>query len=97
MLHRLARSFEARLIPLNKVWPDIPNEDQFRPIVVLSPLYKWLERRFLWKLSRYMTDKLDCNQTGFVTGMGISVNILLLIERLRNTMKHAGVYCIFIY
>ena len=32
------------LVPLNKVWPDIPAADQFRSIVVLSPLYKFLER-----------------------------------------------------
>ncbi len=49
-IQALARSFEARLIPLNKVWPDIPQADQFRPIVVLSPMFKWLELRFLHKL-----------------------------------------------
>ena len=26
------------------MWPDIPKDDQFRPIVVLSPIFKWLER-----------------------------------------------------
>lgn len=45
-LRQLGRCFEARLVPLNKAWPDIPAVDQFRPIVVLSPLYKFLERRF---------------------------------------------------
>jgi hypothetical protein len=43
-------SFRARLIPLNKVWPDIPHNDEFRPIVVVSPVVKWLESRFLPKL-----------------------------------------------
>lgn len=38
---------EARLIPLNKVWPDIPKAHEFRPIVVLSPMFKFLELRFL--------------------------------------------------
>ncbi len=42
--------FEARLIPLNKAYPDIPEEDQFRPLVVLSPAYKWLLLRFFIKL-----------------------------------------------
>ena len=92
----LSRSFEARLIPLNKVWPDIPEEDQFRPIVVLSPVFKWLERRFLPKLSHYLTNQLDRNQTGFVAGMGTHVNILLLTERLRSTKQRAGECCIFI-
>jgi hypothetical protein len=51
----MSRSFEARLVPLNKVWPDIPSKEQFRPIVILSPLFKWLEIRFTWKLSNYLT------------------------------------------
>jgi hypothetical protein len=60
-MHQLARIFEARLVPLNKAWPDIPKADQFRPIVVLSPLFKLLERRFQRQLSRYMTNDLDRN------------------------------------
>ena len=39
--------FRARLIPLNKVYPEIPRYNQFRPIVVLSAAYKYLEARFL--------------------------------------------------
>ncbi len=54
-LTQMSRSFEARLVPLNKVWPDIPSKEQFRPIVILSPLFKWLEIRFTWKLSNYLT------------------------------------------
>ena len=38
---------EARLIALNKCWPNIPHAHQFRPIIVLSPLLKFLELRFL--------------------------------------------------
>lgn len=95
-MRRLERSFEARLIPLNKVWPDIPREEQFRPIVVLSPLFKWLELRFLPKLSSYLTNELDSNQTGFVRGMGTSVNLRLLIERLRSSKKKNGICCLFI-
>jgi hypothetical protein len=45
--------FQARLCPLNKVWPNIPLSDEFRPIEVLSPLYKFLELRFLSKLNTY--------------------------------------------
>jgi hypothetical protein len=37
----LASIFEARLIPLKKVWLD--TLDQLGPIVVLSPVFKWLE------------------------------------------------------
>ena len=67
-------------MPLNKVWPDIPKADQFRPIVIESPLYKFIELRFYYKLRRYLKFGLDRNQTGFVPGMGTSVNIQLLIE-----------------
>lgn len=51
----------ARLIPLNKVWPEIPRGDQFRPITVLSPLFKFMEMRFLPKLQRYLIRSLDRN------------------------------------
>jgi hypothetical protein len=61
---------EGRLIPLNKVWPDIPKPDEFRPIVVLSPLFKCLELRFLPKLRNYAVNKLDRNQIGFVPNLG---------------------------
>ena len=37
----------ARLIPLNKDYPDIPKQDRFRPIVVLSSLFKFIMLRFI--------------------------------------------------
>jgi hypothetical protein len=40
-------SFEARLIPLNKVHPSLPRQGQFRPIIVLSAGFKFIEARFL--------------------------------------------------
>ncbi len=61
--------FEARLCPLNKVWPQIRKNDEFGPIVVLSPLFKFLELRFLSKLNKYLTFQLDRNQIGFVKKM----------------------------
>ena len=44
---------EARLIALNKCLPNIPNAHQFRPIIVLSPLSKFLELRFLPFLEQF--------------------------------------------
>ncbi len=41
-------------------------------------MFKWLERSFLIKIQNYLIKIFDCNQTGFVVGMGTSVNILLL-------------------
>lgn len=43
-----------------------------------------------------MKNGLEPNQTGFVSGIGTSVNILLSTERLRNTKKRSGEGCIFI-
>jgi hypothetical protein len=51
-------------------------------------MFKWLERRFLVKIQKYLIDILDRNQTGFVEGMGTSVNILLLAERLKSLNKY---------
>jgi hypothetical protein len=69
----LSKSFkigEARLVPLNKDYPNIPLKDRFRPIVILSILFKWLELRFLEKLNVYLVNQLDRNQIGFVLGLG---------------------------
>jgi hypothetical protein len=41
-------------------------------------MFKWLERRFLVKIQKNLINILDHYQTGFVAGMGTSVNILLL-------------------
>jgi hypothetical protein len=38
---KLDQIFEARLVPLNKKYPDIPNHEDFRPIAILSHLYKY--------------------------------------------------------
>ena len=53
-MQKLNLIFEARLVLLNKVWPDIPNHNEFRPIVILSPIYKYIELRFADKLQEYM-------------------------------------------
>ena len=53
------KTFKARLIPLNKVWPSIPNQEQFRPIVVTSAMIKWIEIRFLPRLKVYLKNSLD--------------------------------------
>jgi hypothetical protein len=43
--------FQARLCPLNMVWPNIPLSEEYRPIVVLSPLYKFfLKVKYLFNL-----------------------------------------------
>jgi hypothetical protein len=85
------------IIPLNKVWPDIPHEDQFRLVLVLNSMhFKWLELRFLPQLACYLTDNLDRNQTGFVRGMGNNVQLRLFIEKFRTSRRRDGIYCVFI-
>ena len=53
--------FKVELVPFNKVWPNIPQQDQFRPIAVESPLFKFLELRFLGKLNTYLSERMDKN------------------------------------
>ena len=75
-----------------KVWPNIPTEDNFRPVVVLSAMYKFMELRFLPKLQNYLSLRLDKNQTGFVPKLGTQVNILSLtdeINRLKGKIDNA--------
>ncbi|CAD8214316.1 unnamed protein product [Paramecium pentaurelia] len=59
---------DNRLIPLNKAFPNIPQKDKFRPILVQSPIMKWLELRFLKKFQQYCEKKIIKEQFGFVEG-----------------------------
>ena len=70
---------EARLIPLNKVWPNIPSPDEFRPITVLSPIFKWMELRFIGTLNTYQKTRMKREQIGFVPEMSTLTNIRRLI------------------
>jgi hypothetical protein len=65
--------FEGRLIPLNKKYPNIPRGNEFRPIVVLSTAFKWLALRFMPKLNKYMRERMDKNQIGFVCGTHVNI------------------------
>jgi hypothetical protein len=71
-------------------------KDQFISILMLSPIFKWLERHFILKLQSYPTNNLDRNQTGFVAVIKTHVKILLLVEKLRNSKKRRRECCIFI-
>ena len=86
-----AHHFDTRLIPLNKVHPDIPTPKDCRPIAVCSALIKILESRVRKRLETYMVEKLHRGQTGFVPGMGITVNQMRLIQRVKditNNKRH---------
>jgi hypothetical protein len=49
-IEELEDTWNTRLVPLNKVFPNIPTRKEMRPIAVQSPLVKLLEARFLPKL-----------------------------------------------
>ena len=93
----LQDTWDTRLIPLNKVFPNIPGRKDLRPIAVQSPLVKLLEARFLPKLQDYLNQKLDRSQTGFIQKMGIQVNLVRALERIKlRTDKGRCVYGLFI-
>ena len=89
--------FEARLIPLNKKHPHTPTPEEFRPIVVMSPLVKLIEARLLSKLQSYLANGMSKCQIGFVPGMDVYVNIHRAVKQLRkrtNANQHA--FCLFL-
>lgn len=71
--------FQCRLIPLNKEYPNLPLRHQFRPIVILSSAFKWLETRFRPHLQAYINKQIDPDQIGFVESCETGMNTLSLI------------------
>lgn len=54
--------FESRLIPLNKLHPNIPTRRDMRPIIVTSPLVKLIEAGIMPDLTKYLVQKLHYGQ-----------------------------------
>ena len=93
----LRETWDTRLVPLNKVFPHIPSRRDMRPIAIQSPLVKILEARFLPKLQDYLNLKLDRSQTGFVQKIGIQVNLVRTMERIKlRTHQNKCTYGLFI-
>jgi hypothetical protein len=63
--------FRARLLCLNKVYPLTPLVSEYRPIVVASPIIKFMEGLLLPKLRRYSISKMHSWQFGFTKGVSI--------------------------
>ncbi|CAD8165446.1 unnamed protein product [Paramecium pentaurelia] len=58
----LVKNFgEFFIIPINKNYTNIPQASEFRPITILSPLYKWLELRFFF-LKNLQADTVKAKQ-----------------------------------
>jgi len=93
----MEKTWEARLVALNKIFPGTPDRFQMRPIIIQSPLVKILESRFLPPLQEYLTYKLDRAQTGFINGIGIQANLTRVLERITiRTKQKRPVYGLFI-
>ena len=89
--------FKARLVALNKVHPNTPKPDEFRPIIILSLIIKIMECRWLPKLQDYVITKLCPAQTGFVPSQGVFTNIFRAIKRIKErTNKKQHVFGLFI-
>lgn len=76
--------FNCKLVPLNKVHPEVPHPYQMRPIVATNSLFKLLELRFNDTLNEKfnLLPKLANSQTGFIRGMSTQVNIKKLLDYL---------------
>ena len=93
----LEETWNTRLVPLNKVFPEVPTRKEMRPIAVQSPMVKLLEARFLPDLQTYLNKKLDRSQIGFIQKMGIQVNLVRALERISlRTKQKKEAYGLFI-
>ena len=80
----------GRLIPLNKKFPHIPQVDQYRPIVALSPVVKFLEGAIVGYLRNYC--KRLPNQFGFIPNLSIQECKMSLINDLLLKRKDNSQY-----
>lgn len=69
---------QARLIALDKAYPNIATESQYRPIVITSSIVKILEAYVVPSLRKYGTQRLNRNQVGFILGRSTLDNLVRL-------------------
>lgn len=90
------RHHKARLICLNKVYPRIPQLEQYRPIVASSPIIKFIEGYIAPSLSKWMKTKMPKNSYGFKPDRGIEdarMNLLYQFNSYRTQKQE--IYVIF--
>lgn len=56
---------------LNKKFPKVPNFTEYRPIIIQSPVIKFLEGYIRPSLRQYGKDRMQWQQFGFIEGAGI--------------------------
>lgn len=61
----------GRLSALNKKYPMIGTIEEYRPIVIQSPVLKFIEGKIIKPLKQYVSLKKVKSQFGFVQGVGI--------------------------
>jgi hypothetical protein len=61
----------GRLVCLNKKYPRLPEVKDYRPIVVLSPVYKFIEGFTIRNLKRHARNEISKDQFGFIPGISI--------------------------
>lgn len=71
----------GRLIPINKVHPQIPKPSQIRPIVANSCIFKALEHVVSEKLHLIMSTKINYGQIGFRRNFGCQHGIIRVVKR----------------
>jgi hypothetical protein len=61
----------GRLVCLNKKYPKLPTIQDYRPIVVLSPIYKFIEGYIMNSLRSHARAGISLDQYGFIPGVSI--------------------------
>jgi hypothetical protein len=90
----------SRLLPMNKKRGQIPTLKSYRPLIIASPLLKFLESRLKSKLKDFCNSKLEKSQTGFLDKCSTQINLTLLFNMLyeirRNRRNRKQVWLLFI-
>jgi len=67
---------------LNKVHPDIPTPSDYQPIVICNPIVKFLEGHVIGDLMRYLKNRMNRKQFGFIPTIGIENCKEALLQKL---------------
>ena len=81
-------SLISRLLPLNKIHPKVPEINKYRPIIISSPLVKFCEMICKEKLMTFCKQKIENEQTGFVSGFNTSFNLTRIMSNIWSIKKH---------
>ena len=93
---RSNKTLKGRLVALNKKYPQTGKIDEYRPIVVLSSVVKFLEGLLVDDL-RYWCSRNLKKQFGFMQGLSIeNCKISLLQKTIEIKKKEKELYYLFI-